>query len=100
MIPLQNQLERGIHELPFYTYDGAVILVAVNRHGRKIGRASVRRLREYAGAVTRLEAELEADEAEYQARLADLRRFGRAAATDDAGTPDARATPCPLSLMP
>ena len=63
MIPLQNQLERGIHELPFYTIDGAVILVAVDQHRREVARVNVRHFSEYNDATAFLEGHLNACDA-------------------------------------
>ena len=60
MIPLQNQLERGVHELPFYTIDGAVILVAVNQHGYEVARVNVRYVSGYEEAADFLDAHLDA----------------------------------------
>src|ERR1019366_925285 len=58
--PLQFQLARGIHELPFYSTNGDLILVAVNRFGRKVARVPVHHLRDYAHAVADLDANLAA----------------------------------------
>ena len=55
MIPLQYQVERGIHEQPFHTFDGSLVLVAVNGFGREVGRVAVNRLADYALAQAFLE---------------------------------------------
>lgn len=38
---VQQQVKRGVHELSFYAKDGAVILVAIDRQGRKLGELHV-----------------------------------------------------------
>ena len=55
MIPLQYQVERGIHEQPFHAFDGSLVLVAVNAFGREVGRVAVSRLADYDSARRFLE---------------------------------------------
>ena len=54
-IPLQLQVARGIHEQPFHTFDGSLVLVAVSAMGREVGRVVVNRLSDYDSARRFLE---------------------------------------------
>jgi hypothetical protein len=96
MIPLQFQLARGIHELSFYSTDGALLLVAVNRFGRKVARIPVHHLRDYASAVADLEAILEAVDPDRLVQELVARRF----VFRRAGETGATGTRAGLSLMP
>ena len=69
MIALQNQIDRGVHELPFYTMDGALILIAVDRRGHEVARVNVLRLSDYDEAVAFLDAQLDATDAPRKLQL-------------------------------
>lgn len=49
-IPLQFQTPRGVHEQPFHSSDGSLVLVAISDAGREVARVEVSRLEDYNSA--------------------------------------------------
>lgn len=49
-IPLRFQTPRGVHEQPFHSSEGSLVLVAVSDAGREVARITVGRLEDYNSA--------------------------------------------------